>query len=273
MKIDKLTKIYFSPTNTTQQIVEAISMSLKIQNTKTIDLTKPEVRQNFKLDINLNNELLIIGVPVYEERIPEIIEKSLVKLSGQGQPIILIALYGNIGEGIALKQLKELVEENGFNVIGAGSFIGEHSFSNSELKIAKSRPDKDDLKKAKYFGKKIIEKLKTSNNIKNFAELDIQGELPLIAKILPRNSAKMFAEKPKIDNKKCNRCGICINICPVGAIDKKELKIDDNICLRCFACVKKCPKESRKINFKKSCLVKLILRKKGKVRKEPKIYL
>lgn len=61
----------------------------------------------------------------------------------------------------------------------------------------------------------------------------------------------MFAEKPRINNKKCNRCGICINVCPVGAIDKKELKIDDNVCLRCFACVKKCPKESRKINFKK----------------------
>ena len=272
MEIDKLTKIYFSPTNTTQQIVEAISMGLKIKNTKTINLTKPEVRQNFKLDTNLNNELLIVGVPVYEERIPEVIKNSLAHLSGQGQPIILIVLYGNIGEGIALKQLKALVEEKGFNVIGAGSFIGEHSFSNNEFKIAKGRPDKKDLKKAKNFGRKIIGKLKTYNNIENFTELDIQGELPLIAKIMPRNSAKIFAEKPKVDNKKCNRCGICVNVCPVGAIDKTELKIDDEICLRCFACVKKCPKEARKINFKKSWLVKLFLRKKGKVRKEPKIY-
>jgi len=76
----------------------------------------------------------------------------------------------------------------------------------------------------------------------------------------------------EVDNKKCNRCGICVNICPVGAIDKKELKIDDEICLRCFACVKKCTKEARKINFKKSWLVKFFLRKKGKIRREPKIY-
>lgn len=272
MKIDKLTKIYFSPTNTTQQIIEAISKGLEIKNNRTINLTKPKVRQNFKLDIDSINELLIIGVPVYEERIPEVIEKSLANLSGQGQPVILIVLYGNIGEGIALKQLKTLVEENEFNVIGAGSFIGEHSFSNNELKIAKGRPDKDDFKKAIYFGKEIIRKIKTSNNIENFAELDIQGKLPLIAKILPRNSAKIFAEKPKVNNKKCSRCGICVNACPVGAIDKKELKINDDICLRCFACVKKCPKEARKIDFKKSLLVKFILRKKGKIRKEPKIY-
>lgn len=220
MQIDKLTKITFSPTGTTLKTVEEISKGLKIKNTKTINLTNYDIRQNFNLNINKNNELLIIGVPVYEEKIPKMIEKSLKNLSGQGQPIILITVYGNIGSGISLKQLQALVEKANFRVVGAGSFIGEHSFSNDELKIAKGRPDQVDLKKAKQFGDKLKQKLKNINNVDNISELKLEGKLPLMAKILPSNSAKLFTQKPTVDKKSCNMCGICINACPVLLLDR-----------------------------------------------------
>ncbi|WP_425446639.1 EFR1 family ferrodoxin [Dethiothermospora halolimnae] len=272
MQIDRLTRIIFSPTGTTKKIVEEISKGLKIKNTDTINLTKTDIRQNFNLSINKHNELLIIGVPVYEEKIPKIIEKTLKNLRGKGQPIILITVYGNIGSGISLKQLRTLVEDVDFRVVGAGSFIGEHSFSNGELKIAKGRPDERDLKKAKQFGKEIRQKLKYISDIENIPELKLEGKLPLIAKILPKDSAKLFAKIPTVDKERCNMCDICINVCPVMAIDEKNLRINNEICLHCFACVKKCPKEARKINFKKKELVKLFLRKKGSGRKKPQIY-
>ncbi|WP_018248383.1 EFR1 family ferrodoxin [Orenia marismortui] len=273
MQIDKLSKVYFSPTNTTQEIVEAIAKGLRIEDTERIDLTKVDTRKNFSLNLNSNNQLLIIGVPVYEERIPDLVKEPLNNLRGEGQGVILIAVYGNIGEGIALQELKNLVEKNGFNVVAAGSFIGEHSFSNSQLKIATGRPDEDDLKQAEQFAIRITEKLLKIDNIEEISKLNIQGELPLMAKFLPKNSAKIFAKRPKVAKEKCNNCGICIKVCPVGAIDQEELKINNEICLRCFACAKKCPQEARNIKFKKELLVKFILRKKGAERKEVKIYL
>lgn len=46
----------------------------------------------------------------------------------------------------------------------------------------------------------------------------------------------------EIDLKKCNRCGICVQDCPVGSIrfqDKRPLVNDS--CTRCGACVRVCP--------------------------------
>ncbi len=272
MKINKLSTIYFSPTNTTKEVVLEISNNLNISKRRDLDLNKAELRENFNLNIT-KDELLIIGVPVYEERIPQILEEPLKKLKGAGQPVVLIALYGNIGAGIALKQLQSLMTKARFNVIAAASFIGEHSFSTEEFPIALGRPDQKDLERAKLFANKISKKMKERTTSSKNKKLQINGTLPLIAKILPRDSAKKFAKKPQLDPKKCDACNICFHLCPVEAISKDNLEINDNLCLRCFACVKKCPQQARRIRFKKEVFVKLFLKHKSKERQEPQFYI
>ncbi|MEA2055938.1 MAG: 4Fe-4S binding protein [Candidatus Thermoplasmatota archaeon] len=42
----------------------------------------------------------------------------------------------------------------------------------------------------------------------------------------------------------CNQCGLCIDICPVGAITRKKTGVvilDKNTCVGCQACVGFCP--------------------------------
>ncbi len=271
IKPDKIIEMYFSPTGTTKMIVSEISKGLEVQNIETVNLTKPNVRKTLRSNFE-GNYIMIIGVPVYEERLPEVLKNLFYKLNGQGQPLIIVTLYGNIGDGIALKQLNHIVSQAGFLVVGAASFIGEHSFSNHEVKIAQGRPDVSDLDKARRFGEKIADKLNQLNSTLETPALQIEGKLPLMAKILPRNSAKKFAQKARVDLQKCNKCGVCVSACPLNAIDKQTLEIDD-ICLRCFACVKKCPLQARKINFTKKFIVKAFLKKKSAIRKEPIIYL
>lgn len=58
-----------------------------------------------------------------------------------------------------MKELCDLVSEQGFVPVAAGAFIGEHSFSRKGMPIAEGRPDESDLKQATEFGKKIIEEL------------------------------------------------------------------------------------------------------------------
>ncbi|OBR95503.1 MULTISPECIES: 4Fe-4S binding protein [Clostridium] len=100
-----------------------------------------------------------------------------------------------------------------------------------------------------------------------------QGKLPLMAKIVPKNSARLFTKTPFADMSKCSHCNICVKLCPMNAIDKETLEIDEEQCLRCFCCAKRCPKKARKIIYKPRFLVSKVLTMKNRIIKEPKLYL
>ena len=47
-------------------------------------------------------------------------------------------------------------------------------------------------------------------------------------------------------NSMCIDCGTCAEVCPVGAIDSKNLrKSDPKKCISCTACIKACPQDAR----------------------------
>ncbi len=123
--------MYFSPTATTKTIVETIGHRLVekngIEQGKIVDFTLPKQRETgvtFK-----SNDILLIGVPVYSGRVPNILLSYLNTIKGNNTLAIPIVLYGNREYEDALLELNDILIENGFNVIAGGAFIGEHSFS------------------------------------------------------------------------------------------------------------------------------------------------
>ena len=62
--------------------------------------------------------------------------------------------------------------------IAGAAYIGEHSFSSSELPIAEGRPDASDLIHAKLFGRRINEKLIALVSIDNVPDINIPGSYP-----------------------------------------------------------------------------------------------
>ena len=271
MVINSVTTIYFSPTGTTKKIINSIVKGMGIVNNKIIDLTLPKVREAAVPLID--GDIVLIGVPVYEEKIPEIVYPFLTNLKGNGKPVVLISVYGNIGDGIVLNELDFITQKSGFKLIAAGSFIGEHSFSTDEIPIAPNRPNNEDLNKAEEFGKSIMEKIQNKNKLKDTSIKIPQGKIPLIAKIVPKNSARLFTKTPYADMSKCSCCYVCVKLCPMSAIVKETLEIDEKQCLRCFCCVKRCPKKARKIIYKPRFLVSKVLTMKNRVIKDPKLYL
>lgn len=271
MKLNSATSIYFSPTGTTKKVISAILKGMYIKSSTTIDMTKPNIRNN--LSPAIEGDIVIIGVPVYEEKIPEMLCKFLISLEGNGKPVVLIAVYGNFGEGIALNELNDIAKNSGFSVVAAASFIGEHSFSTKEVPVQEGRPDYYDLSIAESFGRSILEKMKKVESLNNMILKIPEGKLPLMAKILPKNSARIFTKTPVADMNICNYCGACVKLCPMNIIDKDTLEIDDNKCIRCFCCVKRCPKSARKIIYKPNFIVTTMLRKKNKSKKTPQIFI
>jgi ferredoxin/flavodoxin len=274
--MDGLTLIYFSPTGTTKKVMLAIAKGLNLPIVEKINLTKKKVRDSLQeLSVLIPQEkIVLIGVPVYEEKIPTFIEPLLEKLEGSGRQCILIAVYGNVGEGITLKQLAEIMIARKFTVLAAGSFIGEHSFSHETFTVAKNRPDDTDLKIAYDFGKKISQNLDESqeNSSTEFQLSSLPIKFPLLLKIGPKNMIHMVSKQPAVDINLCNHCNICFHKCPMKAIDNETLQIHEKSCIRCYTCVRVCPQHARHIEFKKKKIVERFLQKAHQKRRDPRLY-
>ena len=49
----------------------------------------------------------------------------------------------------------------------------------------------------------------------------------------------------KVKKEKCVACGACVDICPVNAIEMKDIAVvDDGICIDCGTCVDECPSKA-----------------------------
>ena len=56
---------------------------------------------------------------------------------------------------------------------------------------------------------------------------------------------KFLKAKPKTDLSKCTNCGACARLCPMGAIDPKDVSSVPGTCIKCQRCVRKCTKGAK----------------------------
>jgi Dissimilatory sulfite reductase (desulfoviridin), alpha and beta subunits len=268
----KVWAMYFSPTGTTKKIVTQIAndvgayMGVKIN---TLDFTPPMVRnegQSF-----LQNDIVIFGVPVYAGRVPNILLKYLSTVVGGGAVAVPVVLYGNRNYDDSLIELRNILQNNGFKTVAAGAFIGEHSFSKT---LGKNRPDEKDLKVAKDFAHEIANKI-MNGNIGNIP-VKVRGEDPIRGYYQPRDRKGNIIDIRKVNpktNNKCNNCGICVKVCPMGSINSENVSEVTGICIKCGACIKKCPQEAKYYDDKNYLYHKEELEQEFQRRAEPEIFL
>lgn len=252
--------IYFSPTGTTRKVSEAIAQGLGVEKTFHYDMTLPESRS----EVVLTDGVAIIGIPVYAGRVPEICLPRLQSITSKDVPVVLVAVYGNREFDDALVELRDLSVAQGFNVIAAGAFIGEHSFSTPTQPIAVGRPDAEDLKQAVQFGKQVAAKIEAGN----FDTPDIAGNLPYKAR------PKLGGVAPETDREQCTLCGKCAEACPSGIITVADsVATDAGNCIMCCACVRACETRARSFNHPAIEEKRAILRKNCSIPKSPEIFI
>ncbi|AFA48584.1 EFR1 family ferrodoxin [Acetobacterium woodii] len=242
MKLQSIKLVYFSPTGTTKTVVESVMRGIDADSIKLerIDLTKPATRQK-PLQTG-ENDLLLVGVPVYMGRVPEVVQAWLQSIKAQNTPAVCIVVYGNRDYGDALIELKDILAADGCLPIAAGAFIGEHSFSSAETPIAADRPDLRDISQAEAFGCKIKDKLDAIQSVAEIGGLNVPGEFPY------RGETKLWDVDFITVNSDCNQCQLCADICPAGAIDVENSRlINQEKCITCCTCIKNCPQQARTI--------------------------
>lgn len=266
MKFKNVKLIYFSPTQTTQKVLESIAHGIDFDEINHMDLTY--LKDINRSAVTFSDELVMIGTPVYAGRLPVEAVERLKQLRAHNTLAIIVVVYGNRDFDDALLELKNLVSELGFTPIVGGAFIGEHSFSTKDVPIAEGRPDSLDVEKAVELGQKIQEKINTFATSKMQFELEVPGNFPY-KEGMPANLVA-----PIINENLCNACGTCIDVCPTGAIYVEDNNILTNVelCIRCCACVKNCPNGARVVEDASWKAIGARLNANCATRKEPQFF-
>lgn len=266
MNFNAVRLIYFSPTKTTQKILERIAHGTEVGKVEHLDLTPPEVKT---LDLDDGqDELFLLGVPVYGGRVPLEAVPRLQRLKANRIPAVIIVVYGNRAFEDALLELKDLAQKSGFVPIAGGAFIGEHSFANDNTPIANGRPDTEDLIKAREFGLKIRGKMNDIDSIDEVSQLEIPGNSPYKKRSKPEETSPSTQEAP------CTLCKTCASLCPVAAITVEEtVETDKLACIICCACVKNCPTGARVVEEPSLKQMAEWLSANCQIRKEPEIFV
>lgn len=271
MKIQRVWTMYWSATGTTEKIVRAAGETMAERlgvPLKIWDFTLPAGRQS-QPDFQ-NTDAVVFGTPTYAGRVPNVLLKYLDTLAGNGAASIPVVTYGNRNFDDSLIELRDILADHGFRPFAAGAFVGEHSFSTV---LAAGRPDVDDLALARTLGKEASERLAGE-------------ELPLVAvdgtpkpyrgyyqprdrKGTPVNILKV---KP-LTSDACDKCGVCVKVCPMGSISAEDPSQYTGICIKCGACVKKCPKGAKYYDDAGYLYHKTELEEEYQRRGEVKLYL
>ena len=273
--IKEVTGLYFSPSGETAKITKKITREVAARLNEIcigeigfsfVDFLRDDLDQRKEFN---DETVVVIGMPVYSGRIPGPCAEILQKLKGEGTLTIVIVSYGNNSYGDSLFELYTRAQERGFCVISAGAFVSQHAIFK---KIAEERPDAFDLEK-------IIEFSGISaNKVKRLAGTEISA---LKAKPAPLDiKGSMPTKKPTrvpihpTTNSFCIKCGECVKICPVGAIDAKDpSKIDAKKCISCTACISVCEQDARGFYGPLSAASRIALEKLFSKRKDPEWFI
>lgn len=248
-------QLVFSPTGGTMRTAKAITDSWEV-NVETIDLTDPALAgRAFQKE-----DLVLIAVPSYGGRVPELAVQRLTKMKGNNARCVLCCVYGNRAYEDTLVEMQDIAEKQGFRVFAAVAAIAEHSIIHQ---YAAGRPDTKDMETLQNFSRTIWEKFNSSQ----------EGASPAIPGNRPYKKAGGVGLVPKA-GKECIQCGVCATQCPAQAISREDPAVTDSKkCISCMRCVTRCPHGARKVNGAMVSAAALALKKACSIRKESELYI
>jgi ferredoxin len=195
--------------------------------------------------------------------LPPLIRDFFGRLGSGKRPVVAVVVYGNRDYEDALLELYDLCVAKGYEVVGAGAFVGEHSFSHV---MGKNRPDPADEERARCFGLAVRQIMLTDVSLDEKALL-AKGRRPY------RSYIGKFPFAPAT-NRRCANCLSCVRRCPVGAFDAGDpRRINQDKCIMCAACIKLCPEGAKFIDDDDFCDDMAALVSANLDRKEPNIFL
>lgn len=244
-------EIVFSPTGGTEKVADIICRQWS-NNTIKIDLSDPKT--DFSKCGIQKEDIVLIAMPSFGGRAPAVAMERLRKIKGNNAKCTIVCVYGNRAYEDTLIEMNDAAKSCGFRVIAAISAVAEHSIVR---KYAAHRPDAGDVKQLENFANSILAKVDGVLYMHGNRPYKKAGGTPLVPKV----------------SKKCVKCGLCAEKCPVSAIDPDTFSADKKKCISCMRCVRLCSQDARKVNGTMVAIAAFALKSACSVRKENELFL
>jgi len=244
MKLRRVVRVCFSPTGGTDKVTSALAEALAEQLGLPLEhrgFTRPAERA--ELLTFTREDLVVVGSPTYAGRLPnKILPDFRTKLRGNGALAVAAVTFGNRSYDSSLAELRAVLAEDGFHTVAAGAFACRHAFTDE---LAYGRPGWSDLFEIKTFAKQIAGKVKSGAEL---PPVQVPGD-PDAPYYIPKGTdgspVNFLKAKPRTNLSKCTNCGACARLCPMGAIDPKNVASVPGTCIKCQRCVRKCTKGAK----------------------------
>ncbi len=266
--------VYFSANGTTNKVICTIAgeaaRRLGIPWEPT-DFTLPGARTRplaFRA-----GELIIFGTWISAGRVPNLLLPYLEQMKGDGALAVPVVLFGSRHYEDGLIELRDLLVRSGSFPIAAGAFVGEHAFS---AVIGKGRPDQEDLAVAGDFGRRVATMLLSKHHKKPGTVLWVPGtEYPYRGYYQPLDPAGdpvRFLKAVPETASSCIDCKLCVDVCPMGAVDRNDVSLITGRCIKCCACVRRCPVSAKQFTDPGFIAHRTMLEQTLTRRPEPELY-
>ncbi len=194
-------------------------------------------------------DLIVLGSPVFYYDCPQYVKDWIKILPDlKGVPVAAYVTFGgpegnqhnaacSILEGLAAKQgvpigIQAFMNMSSFPLAWSKDKVHEKTWMSRHL------PNEETYRAVREFAGFLVRQAEQGQSLEFSKKMTLRE---FSTRLAPVFWTKLFVKHHSIDEKKCIRCGICVEKCPAGAIDLSKYKVDTDACVLCFGCINNCP--------------------------------
>jgi ferredoxin len=165
----------------------------------------------------------------------------------EGKFAVPFVTWGAACSGIALWQMARALTSKGCRIAGAAKVCGEHSLTfQRDEPVGKGRPSAEDDRVVRELAHKVMDDYLHGDG----AGLPLESLDYQPAERADEMKRKLVEPPPligrSVDEAACTQCGICVDNCPVEAVQLTPFPEFGSRCFDCFTCMKTCPEDAIK---------------------------